>query len=586
MLKRTSYCADIDESFIDKEVVINGWLGTRRDHGGVIFLDMRDKTGIVQVVFDPELNPDRHKEAHIYRSEYVLGIKGRVRKRPEGTINPNLKTGKVEIVASEVELFNESKTPPFLVEDETEANEEIRLKYRYLDIRRPKMLAGLVTRHKVCEMTRSYLNAEDFTEVETPMLIKSTPEGARDYLVPSRVHEGAFFALPQSPQTMKQILMVGGLERYYQIVKCFRDEDLRADRQPEFTQIDLEMSFIDEADIMGVVEGLTKKVFAELKEMKFDSPFPVMTYDEAMRDYGTDAPDIRFDMKLKDVSEIFKGSDFKVFAGVVEKGGIVKSINFKGAGEKLSRKEIDDLVVFAQKNGAGGMAWIKFSEKAESPIVKFLGDERVEKIKDAMEVEKGDITFFIADKAPAVNEILSRVRLHIAKKWDLIDKNRLEFLWVAEFPLLEWDEDAKRFNAIHHPFTAVHPDDAALLDSEPGKVRSRAYDLVLNGTEIGGGSIRIHSPKMQEKMFEILKISREEAELKFGFLLEALKYGAPPHGGFAFGLDRFVMILTGGSSIRDVIAFPKTQKAQCLLTDAPGRVEEKQLKELHIKTDF
>jgi aspartyl-tRNA synthetase len=586
MLKRTNFCGEINDAFIGKDVTVNAWLGTRRDHGGVIFLDMRDKTGIVQVVFDPETHPQLHESAHKLRSEYVLAISGRVRKRPEGTENTKLPTGLIEILAEKLKVLNECKVLPFMIEDDTDVSEEIRLKYRFLDLRRPKMQKNLIMRHKVCEISRNYLNANGFTEIETPMLIKSTPEGARDYLVPSRVCEGKFFALPQSPQTLKQILMVAGFDRYYQIARCFRDEDLRADRQPEFTQIDLEYSFVEEDDVMKSTEELVKLVFDGILGVKFAAPFRRMKYSEAMESYGNDKPDTRFEMKLVDVSAIFKGSDFKVFSQIVEGGGIVKSINFKGAGEKLSRKDIDDLVGFAQKCGASGMAWIRFSEKAESPIVKFMGDERVEKIRQAMNVEKGDITFFMADKPALANDYLSRVRLHIGKKYGLIDEAEFNFLWVTDFPMFAWNEDEKRLDANHHPFTTVKDEDAYLLDTEPLKANAKAYDLILNGTEIGGGSIRIHRTELQRKIFGLLKISDEDAQKKFGFLLEALEYGAPPHGGLALGLDRLVMILTGSQSIRDVIAFPKTQKAICMLTDAPSEVEPKQLKELHIKLDL
>lgn len=586
MIKRTYYCGEVTEASTGKEVAINGWLDTRRDHGGVIFLDVRDKFGKVQVVFDPEINKELHEIAHKLRSEYVLGIKGMVRERPEGTKNPKLKTGMIEIVASEVETFNSSQPLPFPIDESAEVNEDLRLKYRYLDLRRPKIMNNLIIRHTLTKIIRNYLDKNNFVDVETPVLFKSTPEGARDYLVPSRVNPGNFFALPQSPQMLKQLLMVACLDRYYQVVKCFRDEDLRADRQPEFTQIDIEMSFIEEDDIMGHCENFMRETFEQVMKIKLPPKFLRMPYDQAMEEYGNDKPDLRFDMKLKTVTEVFDGSDFKIFAETVKAGGIVKALNFKGAGAELSRKDIDDLTGFAIKQGAGGLAWIKFMEKPESPIAKFISEDRMKKLMDLMAVEKADIVFFMADKKDRVNDILSRVRLHIGEKHGLIDPKKLEFLWVVDFPLLSYNAEEKRYESNHHPFTAPKASDIPFLDTEPLKVKARAYDMVLNGTEIGGGSIRIHDSSLQKKMFNIINIDDEGAEKKFGFLLEALKYGAPPHGGLAFGLDRIAMIITGSESIRDVIAFPKTAKAQCPLSNAPSEVEAKQLKELSIKIDI
>ncbi len=586
MIKRTHYCGDVTEALLGKEVAINGWLDTRRDHGGVIFFDVRDKFGKVQVVFDPEINKELHEIAHKLRSEFVLGIIGKVRPRPEGTTNTRLKTGMIEIVASKIEVFNQSQPLPFPIDESSEVNEDLRLKYRYLDLRRPKILNNMIIRHTLTKLIRKYLDENQFVDVETPVLFKSTPEGARDYLVPSRVNPGMFFALPQSPQMLKQLLMVAGLDRYYQVVKCFRDEDLRADRQPEFTQIDIEMSFIDEDDIMGHSENFIRNVFEHVQQVKLPNPFKRITWDMAMEEYGNDKPDTRFEMKLKTVSEVFDGSDFKIFSETVKSGGVVKAMNFKASADKLSRKDIDDLVAFAIRQGAGGMAWIRFAEKPESPIVKFISEDRVNKLKELMGVEKGDIVFFMADKKEKVNDILSRVRLHVGEKYALYDVKKLEFLWVVDFPLLSWSLEDKRYEANHHPFTAPKEADIPMLDIDPLKVKARAYDLVLNGTEIGGGSIRIHDSALQKKMFNLMNIDDASAEMKFGFLLEALKYGAPPHGGIAFGLDRMAMIITGSQSIRDVIAFPKTSKAQCLLSNAPSEVEIRQLKELSIKVDI
>jgi len=586
-LKRTHYCGALSSFDIGNDVVVMGWVLRRRDHGGLIFVDLRDREGIVQVVFNPEINSAAHKKAEHLRNEYVAAISGKVTPRPEGTVNPNIPTGEVEIVVKEIRILNTSKPLPFSLDEEEEINENIRLKYRYLDLRRPKILKNLITRHKVCKIVRNSLDNNGFIEVETPFLTKSTPEGARDYLVPSRVNPGKFYALPQSPQLFKQLLMISGFDRYFQIVKCFRDEDLRADRQPEFTQIDIEMSFIEPDILFPIMEGMVSKIFFEAGNINVSAPFPRMTYKEAIDRYGLDAPDTRFGLELKELTDVFKGSSFKVFAENVEKGGIVKGLNAKGMGS-FSRKELDDLTEFVKIYGAKGLAWIKVDEVGmQSPILKFISESEITKIKEIFKPETGDILFFVSSNKPKiVNDSLGRLRIHLACRMNLIDKNIYNFTWVTEFPLLEYDEEEKRYNAMHHPFTAPMDEDIPKLASDPLSVRAKAYDLVLNGSEIGGGSIRIHRKDVQSRLFSLLKLSEEEAKIKFGFLLEALEFGAPPHGGIAFGLDRLVMILTGADSIREVIAFPKTQKATCLLTDAPSDVGSKQLKELSIKLDI
>ncbi len=586
-LKRSHFCNDLGQADMDKEVVLMGWVLRRRDHGGVIFIDLRDRYGITQIVFNPELNAEIHDKAHAIRSEWVLAVRGKVSKRPDGMINSKLKTGGIEIQVDELRILNQSKTPPFPLDEEVEISDNLRLKYRYIDMRRPQMADALVMRHKASQAIRNYLNEENFLEIETPVLTRSTPEGARDYLVPSRVNPGRFYALPQSPQLFKQLLMVAGMDRYYQIVRCFRDEDLRADRQPEFTQIDMELSFVDEEDIYQVAEGMIKRLFKETKGVELSPPFPRMTYQEAMDRFGTDKPDTRFGMELTNLTDIVKDCGFKVFRSIVEKGGMVKSINAKGCAN-FSRKDLDDLTTYAGNFGAKGLAWVKMKEDGEwqSPIAKFFTEEERANMAAKLKAETGDLLFFVADSPTVVHNALAELRLELARRLNLLEKDTFDFLWVTDFPLLEYDHDQKRHTAVHHPFTSPVEEDMDLLESDPGKIRSRAYDLVLNGTEIGGGSIRIHQPEVQEKVFKALGISKEEAADKFDFLLQALELGAPPHGGIAFGLDRLMMIITGRDSIRDVIAFPKTQKAICPMTEAPAPVARKQLTELSLRPDW
>jgi aspartyl-tRNA synthetase len=582
--KRTHYCGELRSEHVGQEVCLMGWAHRRRDHGGLIFIDLRDRTGIAQLALDPDRDPQAHAKAENVRNEFVIAVVGKVSSRPEGTVNAKMPTGEVEIEISELRILNESKTPPFMLNDFTDVAENLRLKYRYLDLRRESIQRNLIMRHKVAQTVRNYLTDNNFLEIETPVLTKSTPEGARDYLVPSRVHPGNFFALPQSPQLFKQLLMVSGFDRYFQIVKCFRDEDLRADRQPEFTQIDCELSFVDENDIMTIMEGMIAKIFKEALDIELSLPMPRMCYNEVIERYGVDNPDLRFEMELTDITDLVKGCGFQVFANVAEKSGLIKALNVKG-GSSFSRKELDELTSFAAIYGAKGLAWVKIKEDGgwQSPIAKFFTDEELAAISTKLEAAPGDLLLFVADTARVTNEALGRLRGHIGQKLGLTDPNDYKFIWVTEFPLLEWDGDQKRHVAVHHPFTAPLEEDLELLDSDPGKVRSNAYDLVLNGSEIGGGSIRIHDQAVQTKMFKLLGIEEEEARQKFGFLLDALEFGAPPHGGLAFGLDRIMMILTGSDSIRDVIAFPKTQKAACMMSEAPGTVDEKQLTELAIR---
>jgi aspartyl-tRNA synthetase len=582
-MRRTHHCWELGADDVDKEVILMGWVHRRRDHGGVIFVDLRDREGLTQVVFNPLVDKKIHAKAHAIRNEYVLAVRGKVENRPADMINPKLKTGAIEVTATELKILNSAQTPPFLIEDDIDASETIRLKYRHLDLRRSEMQKNLILRHKVTAAVRKYLDRQGFLDLETPVLTRSTPEGARDYLVPSRVNPGQFYALPQSPQIFKQLFMISGFDRYYQIVRCFRDEDLRADRQPEFTQIDIEMSFIGENDVIKLAEGMMAHLFKDVLGTKLKRPFLQLTYDEAVGRYGLDKPDTRFGLELKDISDIVAGSNFKVFANAVKKGGVVKALNAKGC-INFSRKEIDDLTDFVAVYRAKGMAWIKVKENEwQSPITKFFSEAEKEALAERIEMETGDLVFFIADQPKVANESLGHLRNHLGKTLGLIDENEYQFLWVTRFPMFEYDETEKRLQALHHPFTSPLEEDYERLADEPLAVKSRAYDLVLNGFEIGGGSIRIHQRSIQEKVFEALNMDRKTYESKFGFLLEALDSGAPPHGGIAIGFDRLVMLMCAESSIRDVIAFPKTQKAACLLTRAPSETSKTQLDELYLK---
>ena len=583
MKKRTVYCGLVTEELVGKEITLHGWVQKRRDHGGVIFIDLRDREGVMQVVFNPQHNQAAFEIADTLRPEYVIEVTGTVALRGEGLTNPNLKTGTMELEVHQVELLAKAKTPPIYIEDDKVASDELRMKYRYLDMRRKPVLENLRLRHKTTRAIREYLDTEGFIDVETPYLAKSTPEGARDYLVPSRVHEGSFYALPQSPQTFKQLLMGGGLDRYYQIVRCFRDEDLRGDRQPEFTQVDIETSFLSAEEIQEMMEGLLKKVMKDTLGVEVTTPFPRLSFAEAMSRYGNDKPDTRFALELIDVADIVKDSDLKVFSTVVENGGHVKALNLKGLADEYSRKDADSLAQFVAKYGAKGLAWLKVEEDGlKGPIAKFLVNQETA-LRERLDAEVGDIIFFCADKPSVVAQSLSELRLHFGRKHDLIDQSKFNFLWVVDWPLLEYDEDANRYVAMHHPFTRPVNEDFNALLEDPAAAKAQAYDIVLNGYELGGGSLRIYRRDMQEAMFNVLGFTKESAQEQFGFLMDALDYGFPPHGGIALGLDRLVMLLAGEDNIREVIAFPKNGSAMDTMTQAPSPVSEQQLQELSLK---
>ncbi len=584
--RRTHSCGVLTDKNIDEEVLLMGWVQRRRDHGGVIFIDLRDREGITQIVLN-ESAPVARETGESVRNEYVIAVKGKVAARPDGMVNLNIKTGMIDVIVSEIKILNNALTPPFMIDEHTDAAEDVRLKYRYLDLRRPQLQKNIMMRNNITKSIREYMWANGFIDIETPFLGKSTPEGARDYLVPSRVNAGKFYALPQSPQQFKQLLMVGGFERYFQIVKCFRDEDLRADRQPEFTQLDIEMSFIDRNDIIDMIEGLIAKLFKDILDKDVQRPFPTIMYKDAMELYGHDAPDTRFGLHLKTINNMVENCQFKVFSDTVKNGGIVKAVNAKGAGKAFSRKVLDELGEYVVSLGAKGLAYIKINDDGiQSPLVKNLGEELTYEIIKVMEGQSGDIIFFGAGDENLVNLTMSKLRLKLGNLLGLINPKQYNLVWVLEFPLLEWSPEDKRYAAVHHPFTAPMDEDIANIDSNPKSVIAKAYDLVLNGSEIGGGSIRIHRSDIQQKMFERLGLGEEEIKEKFGYFVDALKYGTPPHGGIAFGIDRIASIFAGTESIRDVIAFPKTQKATDLMSGAPDYVEPKQLKELYIKSDI
>ncbi|MBP2642305.1 MAG: Aspartyl-tRNA synthetase [Firmicutes bacterium] len=584
-LKRTHSCGEIIGNLVDKEVVLCGWVSRRRDHGGLIFVDLRDRSGFVQVVFSPESTLEAFHKAENVRNEYVLMVRGTVRLREKENINPNMTTGEVEVIGNELRILNAAKTPPFYIQDDIDVDETLRLKYRYLDLRRPEMQRNLMLRHKATKLMRDFFDKNNFMEVETPILIKSTPEGARDYLVPSRVHPGKFFALPQSPQIYKQILMVAGFERYFQIARCFRDEDLRADRQPEFTQLDIEMSFIDQEDILAMMEQMLKYLFKETIGEEIETPFLRMTYQDAMNKYGSDKPDLRFGMELLDISDALHGSDFKVFQSVLNSGGRVKAIKVPNYAH-IPRKELDGLVEYVGTFGGKGLAWMCYTpDGIKSQITKFFNEEIIGKITATTDAKEGDLLLLMADQPAVVNPVLGQLRLEMARRLNMIDPSKLSFLWVVDFPMFEHDTEENRWVAMHHMFTSPQDEDIEYLESDPGRVRAKAYDVVLNGTELGGGSIRIFQRDLQEKVFKAIGFTMEEAYEKFGYLLEAFEYGTPPHGGIALGVDRMIMLMAGRPSLRDVIAFPKTQSATDLMAQVPGTVATQQLKDLHIKLD-
>ena len=584
-MKRTHSCGALTAADAGTEVILCGWVSRQRDHGGLIFIDLRDRSGTVQLVFSPEINQAALLKADGVRTEYVLSVRGAVRLRSPETVNPAMETGAIEVCGEEIRILNPAKTPPFYIQDNVDVDETVRLKYRYLDLRRPEMQHNLILRHRVAKTMRDFFDSRDFIEVETPMLTKSTPEGARDYLVPSRVNPGKFYALPQSPQIFKQILMVAGYERYFQIVRCFRDEDLRADRQPEFTQLDVEMSFVERDDVLAIMEKMIAEVFKVAIGAELSLPMQRLSYDEAMQKYGSDKPDLRFDMEIFDLSEAMRGSDFKVFESVLAAGGKIKGINVKG-NAAIPRRELDGLVNYVGQYGAKGLAWIGYTaEGLKSQISKFFSEEQLEKIRLTAQAEEGDLVLIIADKPAVAVNAMGQLRLEMARRMNLIDPDKLAFAWVLDFPMFEYDEEEKRYVAMHHPFTSPRDEDIQYLETDPGRIKAKAYDMVLNGTEIGGGSIRIFQRDVQEKVFKAIGLTEEEANEKFGYLLEAFEFGTPPHGGIAFGLDRLIMLMAKRSSIRDVIAFPKTQSATDLMSQAPSEVSLRQLKELSIRTE-